>query len=202
LQSAPVTLHREVDATNLVNLRRTFQREASPAGIEVPGYNALLITMVARALVEHPRMNARQEGDAIQLLKEINVGLAVDTERGLLVVVVRDADQKSALVIESELAILAERAHQGTSSLSDLTGGTFTITNLGMFGIDSFTPIINPPEIGILGVGRIIEKPLMIDGQVQGRPVMILSLTFDHRLIDGAPAAKFLQHITQLIETI
>jgi pyruvate dehydrogenase E2 component (dihydrolipoamide acetyltransferase) len=201
-QSAQVTLHTEVDATNLVNLRGGFQRMASSAEIEVPSYNALLISMVAQALSEYPRMNARQEGDAIQLLEEINVGLAVDTERGLLVVVVRDADQKTAVAIESELTGLTQRAHQGTSTLGELTGGTFTITNLGAFGVDSFTPIINPPEIGILGVGRIIEKPVMVDGQVHGRQMMILSMTFDHRLIDGAPAAKFLQVITQLIEMV
>jgi pyruvate dehydrogenase E2 component (dihydrolipoamide acetyltransferase) len=200
-QSAQVTLQTEVDATNLVNLRGGFQRMASSAEIEVPSYNALLISMVAQALSEYPRMNARQEGDAIQLLEEINVGLAVDTERGLLVVVVRDADQKTAVAIESELTGLTQRAHQGTSTLGELTGGTFTITNLGAFGVDSFTPIINPPEIGILGVGRIIEKPVMVDGQVLGRQMMILSMTFDHRLIDGAPAAKFLQRITQLVET-
>ena len=85
--------------------------------------------------------------------------------------------------------------------MDDLTGGTFTITNLGMFGVDCFTPILNPPEIGILGVGRIIEKPVMVGGQVLGRLMMSLNLTFDHRLIDGVPAAKFLQRITQLIET-
>ncbi|GAG97342.1 unnamed protein product, partial [marine sediment metagenome] len=107
-----------------------------------------------------------------------------------------------ALHIESELVDLTQRALLGTSTIDDLTGGTFTMSNLGAFGIDRFTPIIKPPEIGILGVGRIIEKPVMIDGQVHGRPMITLSLTFDHRLIDGAPAARFLQHITQLIETI
>ena len=201
-QSAQVTLHTEVEATNLVNLRQAYKRVASSAGVNVPGYNALLITVVAQALAKYPRMNARQEDDAIQLLEEVNVGLAVDTERGLMVVVVRDADRKTAPAIESELTVLVERAHQGTSTLGDLTGGTFTITNLGVFGIDRFTPIINPPEIGILGVGRINEKPVMVDGQVRGRPMITLSLTFDHRLIDGAPAARFLQHIAQLIETV
>jgi pyruvate dehydrogenase E2 component (dihydrolipoamide acetyltransferase) len=201
-QSAQVTLHTEVDATNLVKLRQAYKRVASSAGVNVPGYNAILITVVAQALAKYPRMNARQEDDAIQLLEEVNVGLAVDTDRGLMVVVVRDADRKTAPAIESELTVLVERAHQGTSTLGDLTGGTFTITNLGIFGIDRFTPIINPPEIGILGVGRINEKPVMVDGQVRGRPMITLSLTFDHRLIDGAPAAKFLQVITQLIEMV
>jgi pyruvate dehydrogenase E2 component (dihydrolipoamide acetyltransferase) len=201
-QSAQVTLHTEVDATNLVKLRQAYKRVASSAGVNVPGYNALLITVVAQALAKYPRMNARQEDDAIQLLEEVNVGLAVDTDRGLMVVVVRDADRKTAPAIESELTVLVGRAHQGTSTLGDLTGGTFTITNLGIFGIDRFTPIINPPEIGILGVGRINEKPVMVDGQVRGRPMITLSLTFDHRLIDGAPAAKFLQVITQLIEMV
>ena len=200
-QSAQITLHTEVDATYLVRLRHAFQEVAFSAGIDVPSYNALLIEIVAQALSDHPHINARQEGDTILELEEVNVGLAVDTMRGLLVVVIKNADQKSALAIESELTTLAERARLGTATLDDLTGSTFTLTNLGMFGVDGFTPIINPPEVGILGVGRIVEKPVMVGGQVQGRPRMSLSLTFDHRVIDGAPAAKFLQHITQLIES-
>jgi pyruvate dehydrogenase E2 component (dihydrolipoamide acetyltransferase) len=201
-QTAQVTLFTEVDATNLVNLRQAYKRVASSADSKVPSYNTLLIIIVAQALGEHPRMNARQEGEVIRLLNDINVGLAMDTERGLLVLVVKDVDQKSVHDIESELADLAQRASLGKSRLDDLTGGTFTITNLGAFGIDSFTPIINPPEIGILGVGRIIEKPVMIEGEVHGQPMITLSLTFDHRLIDGAPAARFLQRIAQLIETV
>lgn len=199
-QSAQVTLHSEVDATNLINLRQAYKLVAPSADITVPGYNALLITIVAQALREYPQMNARQEGEAIRLLDDVNIGIAVDTERGLLVVSIKDADRKSVLTVDSELAALAERARLGTSSLGDLTGSTFTITNLGVFGIDQFTPIINPPEIGILGIGRIIEKPMMMDGEVVGRPMITLSLTFDHRLIDGAPAARFLQRIAQLIE--
>lgn len=201
-QTAQVTLFTEVDATSLVNLRQAYKRVASSADVKVPSYNALLIIIVAKALREHPRMNARQEGEVIRLLKDINVGLAIDTDRGLLVVVVKDADQKSAHELESELAGLGERADLGTSTLDDLTGGTFTITNLGQFGIDRFTPIINPPEMGILGTGQIIEKPVMVDGEVHGRPMITLSLTFDHRLIDGAPAARFLQRIAQLINTV
>ncbi|MEZ4518751.1 MAG: 2-oxo acid dehydrogenase subunit E2 [Chloroflexota bacterium] len=199
-QTAPVTLHTEVDATRLVDLRQAYKRVAPSAGTGVPSYNALLISMVGQALREHPHMNARQDGKYIRLLEQINIGLAVDTERGLLVVVVKDVNEKTPLAIDSEVIELAERALAGTATVDDLSGSTFTITNLGAFGIDRFTPIINPPEMGILGVGRIVDKPIVIGGEVLVRPMITLSLTFDHRLIDGAPAAKFLQRIAQLID--
>jgi pyruvate dehydrogenase E2 component (dihydrolipoamide acetyltransferase) len=124
----------------------------------------------------------------------------VDTERGLLVPVVREADRKTVIEIAASLRELTERARSGKSLPDDLTGGTFTITNLGMYGIDAFTPIINSPECAILGVGRLRETPVVYEGSVSVRPVVVLSLTFDHRLVDGAPAARFLQHISQLTE--
>jgi len=114
--------------------------------------------------------------------------------------VVRDAGAKGLLQVQQTLAELAERALAGRSLPDDLSGGTFTITNLGMFEIDAFTPIINPPESAILGVGRIVAKPVAVDRQVVVRDVVTLSLSFDHRLIDGAPAARFLQRVKQLVE--
>ena len=111
-----------------------------------------------------------------------------------------DADQKADVAIEQELSEMIRRAIEGNSLPDDLVGGTFTITNLGVFGIDHFTPILNPPEIGILGVGRIVKVPAFYDGQIVGRYVMGLSLTFDHRLVDGAPAARFLHRIGELIQ--
>ena len=191
--TAQLTLHSEVDASGLVNSRERIKADAQRESSPVPSYNAILISLVARALHEHPRLNARQEGQTIRLLPEVHVGLAVDTEAGLVVVVVRDADQKSIIDIHQELGILTKRALVGKSQPDDLSGSTFTITNLGIFGIDGFTPILNPPEVGILGVGRIAERPVIQDGKIVQCPIMTLSLTIDHRLVDGAPAARFLQ---------
>jgi len=200
LNTARVTLHTEIDATDLVAYRERLRAESGTGERRAPGYNAILGALVARALREHPALNARQEGDAILLLDEVNIGFAVDTERGLLVVVVRGADRKTDDQIEAELGGLVGRALQGSSQPDDLTGSTFTVTNLGSFGIDAFTPVINPPEVAILGVGRIIKKPVAVEGQVALRSMLTLSLSFDHRLVDGAPAARFLQRVAALIQ--
>ena len=197
--TAAVTLFTEVDATALVQLRESFKQSPLPGGV-VPGYNEILVLIVARALQEHPNMNARLVENRIEQLGVINIGVAVDTERGLLVPVIRDAASKRLGDIVTEFRELVERARAGRSLPDDLSGGTFTITNLGMYDVDGFTPIINLPECAILGVGRIVEKPAAVNGQVVIRPMMVLSLTFDHRINDGAPAARFLQRVKQLIE--
>jgi pyruvate dehydrogenase E2 component (dihydrolipoamide acetyltransferase) len=198
--TAPVTLMTEVDATELVNMRNQLNAGLSEKlGFRI-SYNAILVKITASALREFPYMNARQEGDYIHLLPEVNIGLATDTERGLLVPVIRDTDQLTMIEIERELGEKIERARAGQSLPDELSGGTFTITNLGPFGVDGFTPVINPPEIAILAVGRIEEKPVAVQGKVELRQRMTLSLKFDHRLVDGAPAARFLQRIRDLIE--
>jgi pyruvate dehydrogenase E2 component (dihydrolipoamide acetyltransferase) len=157
---------------------------------------------VARALREFPYMNARlsDDGEAIERLPVVNLGMAVDTERGLLVPVIRDADQKGLRAFGTEFRVLVERARAGKATPEDLSGGTFTITNLGMHEIDAFTPIINLPEAAILGVGRIQAKPVVQAGEIVVRQMWTLSLVFDHRVVDGAPAARFLQQIKQLVE--
>jgi pyruvate dehydrogenase E2 component (dihydrolipoamide acetyltransferase) len=193
--TAAVTLTTEVDASELVNWRESFKAD----GFKV-AYNDLLIKIVARALGEHPYLNAAISGEEIHLLESINVGLAVDAERGLLVPVIRNADRKGLLEIAAESAALAERARAGKILPDELTGGTFTITNLGMYEIDAFTPLINLPECAVLGVGRIAEVAAVHEGQICIRKRMALSLTFDHRLVDGAPAARFLQRVKQLVE--
>ena len=146
-------------------------------------------------------MNARLSADGmtIEHLKEINLGIAVDTDRGLLVLVVRNAGEKSLRTFGTELAGMVERALAGRSLPDDLTGGTFTITNLGAYGIDAFTPVINPPEAAVLGVGRIQSKPVVEGDEIVIRQMLTLSLVFDHRLMDGAPAARFLERVTDLI---
>jgi len=199
-ETAPVTLTMETDATDLVQMRERLKASlADELGFDL-GYNDLLIKIAARALREFPYMNARLDGETIHQLDGVHVALAVDTERGLLVPVVRDADRKGPAEVATELRQVIERARAGTALPDELSGSTFTITNLGMFEVDAFTPIINLPEAAILGVGRIKDCAAVVDGEVAVRKMMWLSLTFDHRLVDGAPAARFLQRIKQLIE--
>jgi pyruvate dehydrogenase E2 component (dihydrolipoamide acetyltransferase) len=198
--TAPVTLTMEVDATHLVTLREKLKASfADELGFNL-GYNDLLFKMVAKGLREFPYMNSRLIGDTIHQLDEINIGLAIDTERGLLVPNVRDVDHKGLLDIAREVKGLVSRGRSGKSLPDELVGGTFTITNMGMMDIDAFTPIINFPEVAILGVGRIKEVPAVYNGEITIRKMMWLSLTVDHRLVDGAPAARFLQYMKKLIE--
>jgi pyruvate dehydrogenase E2 component (dihydrolipoamide acetyltransferase) len=196
---ARVTLFMEVDATEFVALRERLKAKVSEAWGFAPGYNDLLIRVAATALRQYPYMNARITPDAIEYLNPIHVGMAVDTDRGLTVPVVRNADTKNLHQIGSELRVLVDRARKGRS-LPDDFGGTFTITSLGPMDVDGFTPIINVPEAAILGVGRIAEKAVVYKGQLAARKMMTLSLAFDHRITDGAPAARFLKTIKELIE--
>ncbi|MGQ9585812.1 MAG: dihydrolipoamide acetyltransferase family protein [Anaerolineae bacterium] len=200
-ETAQVTLTMEVDATNLVEARTQVRYKTQGGSLVPPSYNAVLVKLVAEALAEYPYMNASLVEGAIHLKRDIHVGVAVDTERGLLVPVVRHANRKSIAQIDQELRTLAQRAQAGQSTLDDLSGGTFTITNLGALGVDAFTPIINYPEIAILGVGRIVPKVVAHEGGLFIRQRMTLSLTFDHRVVDGAPAARFLQRIGSLVES-
>ena len=193
--TAQVTLTAEADATAIVALRDQLVQD----DIHVT-YNHLFLVILGRALREHPKLNVSLEGDVIKVWRRIHIGVAVDTERGLLVPVVRDVDQKGALQLSEETDSLIELARAGKCPPDELIGGTFTLTNLGMFGIDAFTPLINLPECAILGVGRIRRQPVMVEDQVVGREMVWLSLTFDHRLVDGGPAARFLQRVVQLVE--
>lgn len=193
--TAPVTLTSEVDATALVELRRQLLQEGSQVS-----YSHLFLYILARALRDHPRLNASIEGEAIKVWRQINIGLATDTERGLLVPVVRNVDRKGLYQLAEETQSLIERARAGQCIPAELSGGTFTLTNLGMYGVDAFSPLINLPECAILGVGRIKQQPVMNRDKVVGRYLVWLSLTFDHRLVDGAPAARFLQRVGQLVE--
>ncbi len=193
-ETARVTLTAEADATALVELRANLAAD----GIQV-SYNDLFLYVLARTLSEHPRLNASLRDDTIQVWKRIHIGLAVDTDRGLIVPVVRDADCKGLVEIAGDTKALIESAQQGKSLPEDLRGGTFTLTNLGTYGIDAFTPVINLPECAILGVGRISSRPAVLENQVVVRQMVWLSLTFDHRLVDGGPAARFLQRVVHLI---
>ena len=200
LTAVHVTITTEVDVTKIIRLRqRMLPKIEKIIGTRV-SYSDIFIKIVTQALKEHPLMNSKLEGDNIQIIKNIHMGVAIALEAGLMVVVLHDADQKSIADISLALKRLTDRAKQGLISLDEISGSTFTITNLGMFGVETFTPIINPPESGILGIGRIIEKPAVIDGLIVIRSMMQLSLSFDHRIIDGAPAAKFLYRVKQIME--
>ncbi len=185
------TITMEVDVSDAVKLRQRV-------GVS---YTEMLVKAVAKALKEHPIMNSTLENEKIKIFADINIGVAVATEKGIVVPVIPNADMKSLKQIASILKKLVDKAKWGKLSKEELTGGTFTITNLGMYGVDLFVPIINPPEAAILGVGRVVEKPRVKNKQILARTVMHMSLTFDHRLVDGAPAAEFLQKVKQNIES-
>ncbi len=201
--TAPVTLTTEADATELVRLRTRLKEALAGSARPVPSYNDLLVRLVSLALLEHPALNRSWADDALIQHEAAHIGLAVETERGLFVPVVRDAHLKSLQQIAAESAALIEVTRAGKAGAEDLRGSTFTITNLGMYDIDAFTPIINLPECAILGIGRIVARPVVIDEvteQVAVRRMMALSLTFDHRVVDGAPAARFLRQVKHWIE--
>jgi pyruvate dehydrogenase E2 component (dihydrolipoamide acetyltransferase) len=200
---APVTLTTDVDATELVRTREQFKAELTGSGNPIPTYNDIIIRLVALALLEHLDLNASLIDGRIVQHAEVHVGLAVDTERGLMVPVVTDADRKSVHQIAADTSELIPVTQNGSIGTDRIKGSTFTVTNLGMYGIDAFTPIINLPECAILGLGRIHSRAVVVDddtGEIAARKMMALSLTFDHRVIDGAPAARFLHNVARKIE--
>lgn len=162
---------------------------------------APILRAVALCLRQHPRLNALLGSDGIEVVAQINLGLAVALEDGLAVPVIRDADGKSVIALAAEADRLAAGARAGSLPLKTYQGGTFTVTNLGMTGIDWFTPIINTPQVAILGVGRIAEKPVARGGQIAIAPVAVLTLVFDHRAVDGQPAALFLRSLREMLES-
>jgi pyruvate dehydrogenase E2 component (dihydrolipoamide acetyltransferase) len=192
--AALVTLTTEADATELVEARA----RVNAAGARV-SYNDLLTWLIGKALTEHPRLNTHLDGDVIRYGGAVHVGIAVDAEKGLLVPVLRDAHSKSLREIAEASAELIRAARDGSAAPPNLRGSTFTLTNLGAFGIDAFTPLPNLPEGAILGVGRIKPSPAVVGGELCVRQMVWLSLTFDHRLLDGALAARFLQRLAEMI---
>ena len=197
LSMAQVTLTTEADVTDAMKIREGLARQSTEGGLSPL---VLIIKATGRALKEHPRMNAIQREGAVELVGEINIGIAVSLDEGLIVPTIRRTDEKSLAEIARESRDLSNKAREGKASYDEVTGGTFTITNLGAYDIDAFTPIINPPQVGILGVGRAVEKPVIHQGEIARRSMMFLSLTFDHRVIDGAPAAEFLRTVKAHLE--
>jgi pyruvate dehydrogenase E2 component (dihydrolipoamide acetyltransferase) len=193
-------LSLEIDMTACLTLREQLKEEVEKRTHVRLTLTDLLVRMVASALKENPIINSRIEGDQIHLLEEINIGVAIALEDGLIVPVVHHADQKSLTEIASIIRDLTQRAREGKLSLEDVAGGTFTLSNMGMLGVDKFSAIINPPECSILGVGRTVEKPVVQGGEIKIKPMAWFNLSSDHRIVDGANAALFLNHIKKLVE--
>jgi len=196
-ETAPVTLNTRADATGLVRFRNQLKASANP----VPAYTDIIACLAARVLHEHPLLAGRWEEDHIVVPFDdgYHIGVAVDAEEGLVVPVLRDVLHQSPAALARTSRELIDRARQGKATAAELDGGVFTITNLGSFGIDEFTPIINAPETAILGLGAIRREPVVVD-RMASREVLTLSLTFDHRVVDGAPAARFLTDLRSAIE--
>lgn len=199
-EAARVTLFADADVTDLVRLRQAKAAEWERRFGLKPSYNDLIHLAVARALREEPRINCRLDGQAVRVRQEVNLSFAVDLGEGLVAAVIKDADKKSLGDLAGAARNLAERARAGKLAADDMADGTFTVTNLGGLGVEYFTPIINQPQAGILGVGKIMEKPVVLGGGIHVRSMVTLSLVFDHRLLDGAPAAKFLAKVKELLE--
>jgi 2-oxoglutarate dehydrogenase E2 component (dihydrolipoamide succinyltransferase) len=177
--------------------RRDAFKERYGVGL---GFMSFFTKAVIGALKAFPRLNAEIQGDTMVLKRYYDIGIAVSTDEGLVVPVVRDADRLTFAAIEREIARLAERARNRTLSLEDLQGGTFTITNGGVFGSLLSTPILNGPQVGILGMHKIQERPVAVAGQVVVHPMMYVAVSYDHRIVDGAEAVSFLVRIKELLE--
>ncbi len=195
-----VTLMDEVDVTDLVAHRKKFKGVASDKGIKLT-YLPYVVKALTSALREYPTLNASIDdvNEEVVYKHYYNIGIAADTEKGLLVPVVKEADRKSIFKISAEINELATKAREGKLATDEMKGGSCTITNIGSAGGQWFTPVINHPEVAILGIGRIAEKPVVKDGEIVVAPVLALSLSFDHRLIDGATAQNALNHIKRLL---
>ncbi|MCX7791145.1 MAG: 2-oxoglutarate dehydrogenase complex dihydrolipoyllysine-residue succinyltransferase [Chloroflexaceae bacterium] len=198
--AAMLTTFNEVDMSAVMELRKR-RKEAFKErhGVNL-GFMSFFTRAVVGALKAFPMVNAELQGDEVVVKYYYDIGVAVGVEEGLVVPVVRDADRKSFAQLEQDIADLARRAREGTLSLADLQGGTFTITNGGVYGSLLSTPILNTPQVGILGMHKVEERPVVINGQIVIRPMMYLALSYDHRLIDGSTAVRFLVRVKELIE--
>lgn len=196
-EMAQLTLNASFDATSIMEYRKQLKQNAEALGLPKITLNDMVLYAVSRTLPAHPYINANLVDDSFRLFRHANIGLAVDTERGLLVPTLFGADTMSLAQIAAASKEAAERARGGQLTPDEMSGGSFTVTNLGSLGIESFTPVINPPQTAILGVCTITNR-MRADGSVY--PAMGLSLTFDHRAVDGAPAAKFLAQLCSMLE--
>ncbi|MEM2020844.1 MAG: dihydrolipoamide acetyltransferase family protein [Zestosphaera sp.] len=198
---AQVTLFREESVEALIKLKNELDsiihRET---GLRLT-YTPIFIKIVAEGLRRFPLINSTLEEDSIKVVDEVNVGFAVAVDHGLVVPVVKDADVKDLKTVVVEVNELARKAREGRLTLDEVQCGTFTITNLGMYGIEGFTPVINTPQVAILGIGRIVDKPVLIGDKLTSKPMVVFSLTFDHRVVDGHTAAQFLDTVIRIIQS-
>jgi pyruvate dehydrogenase E2 component (dihydrolipoamide acetyltransferase) len=201
-QMAQLTHHSSFDATQLLALREQFKNASEEMGLGGVTINDLILFAASRTLMKHPALNAHFLGDRIRQYDHVHLGVAVDTPRGLLVPTLFDADTKSLKQLSREAKETVKLAQSGSINPDLLTEGTFTISNLGSLGIEMFTPIINPPQVGILGVDCVIERVRSVGGHISVYPAMGLSLTYDHRAVDGAPASRFLKDLVTALENI
>ena len=200
--AAMLTTFNEVDMSAVMDLRaRRKEAFKERHGVNL-GYMSFFTKAAVGALKAFPEMNSELQGDELVLKKYYDIGVAVSTEEGLVVPVIRDADRKTFAEIEQEIAALATKAREGKLALSEIQGGTFTITNGGIYGSLNSTPILNVPQVGILGMHAILERPVARDGQVVIRPMMNLAVSYDHRVIDGALAARFTRQFCTLLEDV
>ncbi len=198
--AAQLTVFVEVDATEMVQLRATLKERNKRNPDYRISYNDIICYATCRALKRHPIMNSTLQEDGIHLHDSVNLGIAVSIPNGLIVPNVKNANTYGLEELKTEVRDVAGRARGGGLSMDEIAGGTFTISNVSMLGVDGFTPILNPPETGILGVGRVVEKPAVKDGEICIRQMMTLSLTFNHMTTDGAPAMAFLRELGDMLE--
>ena len=198
--AAMLTTFNEIDLTKVMSLRKRYKESFEKEhGVKL-GFMSFFAKAAVEALKKFPVINASVEGDDIVYHDYFDVGIAVSSERGLMVPVVRDVDRMSFADVEKAVAALGKKAREGTIGMDDLTGGTFTITNGGVFGSLLSTPILNPPQSAILGMHTIQQRPMVVDGEILPRPMMYVALTYDHRIIDGREAVQFLVSIKQSLE--
>ena len=198
--TAQLTLHSTADARSMQELRRKFKESIESLGLREVTINDMVLFAVSRVLTQHPDLNATFSGDTIRQYADVHLGFAVDTPKGLMVPVIRGAHRRSLREIAGESARLIAGCRDGGVTPDELSGGTFTVTNLGNLGVHAFTPVLNVPQVGILGVGSIVPGPVMAaDGSVQFIPQIGLSLTINHQVVDGAPGARFLQTLAEAI---
>ncbi len=198
--AAQLTTFTEVDVTEMVRFRDLVREEYKKDDSVKISYNDIIVMATARALMRHPIMNSTLVGEEILVHDTVHLGIAVALSEGLIVPKLRHAEKKNLLQIAKEIRELAQKAREGALAIEEVTDGTFTISNVSMLGMDGFTPVLNPPETGILGVGRVIEKPAVFEGEITIRHMMTLSLTFDHRVVDGTPAMTFLNTLARYLE--
>lgn len=198
--AAILTTFNEIDMTNVIAMRLKYRDEFEKKhGIKL-GFMSFFVKASIEALKAIPSVNAELDGDDLVYKKYYDIGVAVGTEQGLVVPIVRDADKKNFAEIEAEIAALGKKAREGKLSMSDLSGGTFSVSNGGVYGSLLSTPIINPPQSGILGMHKTQERPVAIDGKVEIRPMMYIALSYDHRIIDGKEAVTFLVKVKEAME--